>query len=301
VAEHADTTDPSGNANAIRPWQPSKTFRTSTGDDIAYEVFGDGPPLVLLHGTPSSTYLWRNVAPRLADDFTVHLYDLAGYGASTQRDGQDVSLAAQTDIAAELLDYWHLVEPAIAGHDFGGAIALRLMLLNGQRFRRVALLDAVAIAPWITPFSRHVHRHMEAFATVPEHIHRQMIATHIRTAIHRPISDEDLAPYLRPWLGPVGQAAYYRQVSQFDEVYTREIEPRYGEIDTPTLVLWGAEDGWLDPRFGRQLADMIPGARLSLIPGAGHFVQEDQPAAVAVELDAFFRGAVGPTARSSQI
>ena len=130
---------------------------------------------------------------------------------------------------------------------------------------------------------------MDAFATVPDHIHRQMIATHIRTAIHRPMSDEDLEPYLRPWLGPVGQAAYYRQVSQFDEVYTREIEPRYREIDVPTLVLWGANDGWLDPRFGEQLAHSIPGARLSLIPDAGHFVQEDQPNAVAADLDAFFR------------
>jgi pimeloyl-ACP methyl ester carboxylesterase len=290
-AEHGDTTDTPGNANAVQPWKTRKSFRTTTGDDVAYTVFGGGPPLVLVHGTPSSSYLWRNVALRLAEHFTVHLYDLAGYGASTQRDGQDVSLAAQTRIATELLDHWGLDEPGIAGHDFGAAVTLRLMLLDGRRFRRVGLLDAVAIAPWITPFSRHVHRHMDAFATLPEHIHREMIATHIRTAIHRPMSDKDLVPYLRPWLGPRGQAAYYRQVAQFDEAYTREIEPRYGEIDTPTLVLWGANDGWLDPRFGRQLADTIPGARLSLIPNAGHFVQEDQPAAVAAELDAFFREA----------
>lgn len=289
MAERDEALDTGVDDQTVRQWHLPRTFRTSSGDVIAYNVFGDGPPLVLVHGTPSSSYLWRNVAPRLAEHFTVHLYDLAGYGASTQLDGQDVSLAAQTSIAAELLDHWALDEPAIGGHDFGAAVTLRLILLSGRRFRRVALLDAVAIAPWITPFSRHVHQHMDAFATVPDHIHRQMVATHIRTAIHRPMSDKDLEPYLRPWLGPVGQAAYYRQVSQFDEVYTREIEPKYGEIDVPTLVLWGANDGWLDPRFGEQLAHRIPGARLSLIPDAGHFVQEDQPTAVAAELDAFFR------------
>jgi hypothetical protein len=88
-----------------------------------------------------------------------------------------------------LLDLWELEEPCIAGHDIGGAITLRLMVLEGRPFSRgaitlrlmvlegrpfsrIALCDAVAIAPWITPFSRHVQHHLEAFQTVPEHIHR---------------------------------------------------------------------------------------------------------------------------------
>jgi pimeloyl-ACP methyl ester carboxylesterase len=153
------------------------------------------------------------------------------------------------------------------------------------------LCDAVAIAPWITPFSRHVQRHLEAFQTVPEHIHRQIIGTHLRTAIHRGISATELEPYLQPWLGPSGQAAYYRQLAQFDERYTREIEPRYPEVTVPTLVLWGENDRWLSPDVGRQLAETIPGARLQLIPDAGHFAPEDQPGAVAAHLSSFFADA----------
>jgi pimeloyl-ACP methyl ester carboxylesterase len=268
-------------------WRLSQAYDSADGT-VAYEVLGDGPPVVLVHGTPSWSYLWRSVANELAGRFTVHVSDLLGYGTSEKRDGQDVSIGAQTRILSELLDLWDLREPCIAGHDFGGAIALRLMLLEERSFRRMALCDAVAIAPWITPFSRHVQRHLEAFQTVPEHIHRQVIAAHLRTAIARDMTDVDLEPYLRPWLGPVGQAAYYRQVAQFDERYTREIEPRYGEIDAPTLVLWGERDGWLAPEFGRRLADAIPGARLTLIPEAGHFLPEDQPAAMVAALTAFF-------------
>ena len=268
-------------------WRVSKTYDTADGA-VAYEVLGNGPPVVLVHGTPSWSYLWRNVVSELAGRFTFYVCDLLGYGTSDKREGQDVSIGAQTRILSELLDHWELEEPCIAGHDFGGAITLRLMLLEGRHFRRVALCDAVAIAPWITPFSRHVQRHLEAFQTVPEHIHRQMVATHLRTAIAREMTDAELEPYLRPWLGPVGQAAYYRQVAQFDEQYTREIEPRYGEIRTPTLVLWGERDGWLSPVFGQRLADAIPDARLALIPGAGHFLPEDQPGRVAHELAAFF-------------
>jgi len=268
-------------------WRLSKTYE-SVGGTVAYEVLGEGPAVVLLHGTPSWSYLWRNVASELTGRFTVYVCDLLGYGNSQKREGQDVSIGAQTRLLSELLDVWELREPCVAGHDFGAAITLRLMLLEGYRFRRVALCDAVAIAPWITPFSRHVQRYLEAFQTVPGHIHRQMIATHLRTAIARDMTDAELEPYLWPWLGPVGQAAYYRQVAQFNERYTREIEPRYGEISTPALVLWGGQDGWLAPEFGRELADAIPGAHFKTIPNAGHFLPEDQPGLVAEELAAFF-------------
>jgi pimeloyl-ACP methyl ester carboxylesterase len=156
-------------------WRLSKTHE-SAGGMVAYDVLGNGPPVVLVHGTPSWSYIWRNVAGELAERFTVYVCDLLGYGTSEQREGQDVSLGAQTRMLVELLEHWDLDQPCIAGHDFGGAITLRLMLLEGRRFRRVALCDAVAIAPWITPFSRHVQRHLDAFATVPEHIHRQMAA-----------------------------------------------------------------------------------------------------------------------------
>ena len=182
-------------------WRLSKTY-DSVGGTVAYEVLGDGPPVVLVHGTPSWSYLWRNVANELAERFTIYVCDLLGYGTSEKREGQDVSIGAQTRMLVELLELWELEQPCIAGHDFGGAITLRLMLLEGRRFSRVALCDAVAIAPWITPFSRHVQRHLEAFQTVPEHIHRQMIAAHLRTAIARDIADAELEPYLLPWLGP---------------------------------------------------------------------------------------------------
>ena len=271
----------------VADWRLSRTHHSQDGN-VAHEVLGDGPPVVLVHGTPSWSYLWRDVARALADRFTVHVWDLLGYGTSEKRAEQDVSIAAQTRILGELLDVWELEEPCVVGHDIGGAVTLRAMLLDERRFRRVALCDAVAIAPWITPFSRHVQRHLEAFQTVPEHIHRELVAAHLRTAIARELTPAELEPYLRPWLGREGQAAYYRQVAQFDERHTREIEPRYGEIGTPTLVLWGEQDGWLAPETGRRLAGAIPGARLVTVPAGGHFLPEDQPGPVTDALAEFF-------------
>lgn len=84
-----------------------------------------------------------------------------------------------------------------------------------------------------------------------------------------------------PWLGAVGQSAFYRQIAQADERHTDEVEPLYGRIAAPTLVVWGEEDRWLAVERGRELARRIPGARLELLPGAGHLAQEDEPEEVA--------------------
>jgi pimeloyl-ACP methyl ester carboxylesterase len=67
--------------------------KLSSGE-IAYEAFGEGPPVVLVHGTPSRSYIWRNIVPTLADRFSVYVFDLLGFGDSQRREGLDVSIAA---------------------------------------------------------------------------------------------------------------------------------------------------------------------------------------------------------------
>ncbi len=81
-----------------------------------------------------------------------------------------------------------------------------------------------------------------------------------------------------------GQAAFYRQIAQADERYTDEIEPLYPDLDVPVLVIWGREDNWIPVDRGHRLAELIPGASLRIIDGAGHLVQLDRPTALAVAL-----------------
>ena len=263
----------------------------SSGGTVRYDVFGDGPPLVLVHGTPSSSYLWRGVIDGLERERAVYAYDLLGYGSSEKRSGQDVSLGAQARLLAGLLDHWELDEPAVAAHDFGGAIALRTHLLEGRRFSAIALLDPVAVGPWGSPFFRLVRDNVAVFQQLPAAMHEALVAAYLRGAFHLPMSDAALAPYVRPWLGVEGQDAFYRQIAQADQRYTDEVEPRYGEIDVPTLILWGEEDEWIPPETGRRLHALIPNARLEFVPAAGHFLQEDAPADVAGRLARFFAGA----------
>jgi pimeloyl-ACP methyl ester carboxylesterase len=103
-----------------------------------------------------------------------------------------------------------------------------------------------------------------------------------------------------PWTGD-GQAAFYRQlaVRLGDRSYTDAMQDRYATIDIPVTVCWGEDDTWVPVERGRELAARIPGARLHVIPGAGHLVQEDRPAELTAALLEFLTPAASPSPPSA--
>ena len=264
----------------VEAWELRQRFETGAGA-IAWDRLGEGPPVVLVHGTPWSSWTWRRVARDLAERFTVHVFDLLGFGASDKRAGQDVSLAAHGQRLADLLDHWALDRPAVVAHDIGGAAALRAHLLHGCAVASLVLVDVVALAPWGSPFYRLVREHAAVFEQLPAAIHQGVLRSYVATAQARPLEGDVEAALIAPWLGSAGQSAFYRQIAQGDQRDTDEIEPLYGQIAAPTLVVWGEADPWIPVARGRELARRIPGARLEVLPGSGHLVQEDAPDALA--------------------
>lgn len=258
------------------------------GGEVAYGVFGEGPPVVLVHGTPSRSYIWRGVTRRLAERHEVYVYDLPGFGESGRYEGQDVSIAAQGRVLAELVERWGLEEPAVAGHDIGGGIVLRAHLLEGVGFRKISLLDAVILTPWGTPALRHVREHLGAYRTMPTEVFEAYVAAHLRETTSRPMDGEAFEAYLSQWRGPEGQAAYLRKDGALVERDTAEVEHLLGSIRVLVEVVWGGEDAWLEASQAETLVQKIPGSRLRFVAGAGHFVMEDEPERVAGILAGFF-------------
>lgn len=113
------------------------------GGEIRWTSIGNGPPIVLVHGTPYSSLIWRAITPALSTHRRVFLFDHLGYGQSEQRDGQDLGIAAQGRRFARLLKHWGLDAPSVVATDIGGAIALRALLLEGASFSDLLLADAV--------------------------------------------------------------------------------------------------------------------------------------------------------------
>lgn len=253
---------------------------TIEGNAVRWGRVGEGPPLVAIHGTPFSSQVWRRIVPQLSDRRAVHYFDLVGYGLSEMRDGQDVSLSMQNRVLAALFAEWDIGRPDVLAHDFGGATALRAYYLNGLRFRSLTIFDAVALAPWGSPLVQHVRRHEAAFSGMPDYMHRALLRAYLQTAAHQPLSEEALDTYSAPWLGPVGQPAFYRQIAQMDQKFTDEVEGLYDRMDCPVTVLWGQHDEWIPYEKGVALASLISERDCIPIAGSGHLVQEDRPEAI---------------------
>lgn len=198
-------------------------FFTWNGREVRYGRIGNGPPVVLVHGTPWSSFNMRHLVCGLSETHTVYYFDLLGYGASDRGPG-DVSLAVQNKVLVSLVEFWELERPAVIGHDFGGATVLRAHLLDGKAFEKIVLIDPVALSPWGSPFFRHVREHEAAFAGVPDFVHEAILKAYIETAVYEELPETVLRQTLEPWIGEVGKAAFYRQIAQADSIYTEEVE-----------------------------------------------------------------------------
>lgn len=269
-------------------WVLDQTVETQAGL-VAAGTAGNGPPMVLAHGWPWSSFSWHRVIPLLTEDFTVYWYDMPGYGQSQKHRDQRTSLDIQGQVFSEMLSHWGLDHPAVVAHDFGGATTLRAHLLHGSEFSRYLLMNVVAMRPWGSTFFDHVGRHVEAFMGLPPHIHQAVVTSYIQGALISEIDPDDLNRLISPWLSDVGKDSFYNQFAQADEKYTAEVEPWFGQVRCPTQIVWGEEDPWIPLERGKALHACMPNADFKTLAGLGHLPQLESAARVADSILNFFK------------
>lgn len=262
--------------------------RIIDGHRVACGAHGQGEPVVLIHGTPSHSYIWREIVPGLvAAGRRVHLFDLLGYGASERPLAADTSVAAQEKLLGALIDSWGLLAPDIVGHDIGGAVALRFAVDRPNRLRSLTLLDTVSYDSWPSPTWREIiETHLDRGKPISPSDFRALMTRQLKMTVHEEtrMSGHVLEAYLRPISGDLGQPAFFRhQVAHYDSRYTQEVMPHLDRLAMPVRLIWGEEDRWQALHWGRRLAADI-GAELKIIPKAGHFLMEDAPQAVAATI-----------------
>ena len=258
------------------------------GRFVRHARVGTGPAVVMVHGTPWSSFNLRHLIKGLSQEFSVYYFDLLGYGQSDKSEG-NVSLGIQNQVLDELIDHWKLDFPFVVGHDFGGATILRNHLIDHRGFKKIVLIDPVALSPWGSPFFLHVRKYEKAFSGVPDYIHEAIVRAYIGTALFKDIALATVDSTISPWIGAEGKPAFYRQIAQADTRFTDEVQPYYGSISAPVLILWGAEDAWIPIEHAKILQKSIPGSQLKTIPDSGHLVIEEQPVQLIEEILRFFR------------
>lgn len=251
---------------------------------IRWTRVGTGPPIVLVHGTPYSSRIFESIVSALSEHREIFLFDHLGYGQSEQRAGQDLSIAAQGRRFARLLEHWELDAPSVVATDIGGAIALRALLLEDVVFGDLLLFDAVTGGDWELGLFALMLAHTEVFEALPAYAHRALVAAHMQNATQRGFRPGVLEELLEPWVGPEGQAAYYRQYSQLRQADTAEYEHLLSTISIPVRILWGRQDRILPAQYAEWIAARLPQVPLTWEENAGHLLTEDAPARLLAEI-----------------
>lgn len=269
-------------------WKLPYTF-IFEGRQVKYGIEGEGSPLVLVHGTPWSSFNLRHLIQALSADYKVYYFDLLGYGES-DKSNADVSLGIQNKLLDALVSHWGIKCPYIVGHDFGGTTVLRNHILDKREYKKIVVIDPVALSPWGSPFFKHIEKNEQAFAGVPDYIHSAIVEAYVKTAAHQRLDDETMTGVLTPWKGEDGKQAFYRQIAQADSKYTDDFQDKFDEINAPVLIMWGEEDQWIPLEQGYRLQSRIQNSKLITIPNTGHLVIEEAPVTLAKEIRTFFVG-----------
>lgn len=279
-------------------------FVNVDGASVHFQEFGDAanPPLVLIHGYTASTYVWRTVAPMLAEaGFRVFAIDLLGFGFSDKPRWFDYSIDSQARIVARFMDRLGIGKAVIIGSSYGGAVAGTLALDYSERVEKLVLVDAVAndrvkehpilrlvsvpgIGEAIAPFladTKAFHRHRMKKTLSPANY--DLISQDRVDAIVRPLAAAD---------------AHHSLLATSRNWHANRITYDAHLINQPTLIIWGEDDKVIPVTDGHRLHDSILHSRLVVLKNCGHVPMEEKSDLFAELVAEFCRDRKGRIADS---
>lgn len=255
------------------------------------QVMGDGPVLLLLHGTGAATHSWRDFAPLLAERFTVVAPDLPGHGFTTGRPAGGLAMPAMARAVADLVAALGLVPTAIVGHSAGAATAAR-MILDGLAAPAAFVGLSPALLPFpglaatlfpglarllfVNPFAPHV---FAAMARGPGEAGRFLERA---TGSRLDAAGVDL--YRRLFATSEHCAGAITMMADWDLATLARDLPR---VRTPSLFVHGDKDAAIPLDSVERAAALMPGGQVEVLAGLGHLAHEEQPARVAPLVRAF--------------
>jgi len=262
---------------------------------------GSGPPLLLLHGYPETHMMWREVAAKLAEDFTVVAPDLRGYGKSTapadSEDHETYSKRAMARDAVALMRHFGFERFDVAGHDRGGRVGYRLALDHPQAVRRLTVLDIIPTGEVWARADRRFALGYWHWSFLVQHNAEALIAPDpelffFRAQFRSLLTDfaEAYADYLDCAKDPKTIHAMcedYRAGATYDRLADEADKAAGRTIACPVQVLWGkkgALEAWYDTLavWGAWASD-LRGEAID----CGHFLPEEKPAETLAALRSF--------------
>lgn len=262
---------------------------------LAYRELGEGPPVLLLHGWPTSSYLWRDVMPAIAEAGNRAIApDLPGYGGSSKPPGAKYDFAMYDAALDGFLDALGIDTTALAVHDVGGPIGLHWAVHRPERVTKLVLLNTLVYPE----FDEMAVKFVETLSTPGPR--EQLVSPaglefsmKFGLADESNLTEETLAAVIEPFGTDAARRALADAGIGLDESGFEEIARllRTAFADTPVRIVYGEQDRIL-PTVAETMARVkrdLPQAEVTSLPGVGHFLQEEAAERIGDLLAAFLR------------
>lgn len=256
------------------------------GHDVTYRMAGKGPAVVLVHGLAGSSTTWKYVMPVLAENgYTVIAPDLLGHGESAKPRG-DYSLGAYASGIRDLMVALDVDKASFVGHSLGGGVAMQLAYQFPERCERLALVCSGGLGKEVNLFLRAV--------SLPgsELVLPIVLAPWFRERaegfgdVFRKVGWKPGSTLSEVWRSYTtlttreGQMAFIHTVRSVIDMVGQRVSARdrlYLAKAAPTLIVWGDHDRVIPVDHAYAAHELMPGSRLEILPGAGHFLPFEQP------------------------
>jgi pimeloyl-ACP methyl ester carboxylesterase len=258
---------------------------TINGHDVAYRAAGDGPVVLLVHGMAGSSATWNHVMAALAGRFTVVAPDLLGHGESA-KPRNEYSLGAHANSLRDLLNALGHSRVTCVGQSFGGGVAMQLSYQFPERCDRLVLVDSGGLGREVNFLLRALTapgaEQVLALACAPGvQAAAGWAATWLRRAGVRsgPAGEEIWRSYRS--LGDADcRRAFFRTLRDVIDLSGQSLaaaDRLYLAAQMPTLIVWGADDPFIPVRHAIAAHEAIPGSRLEIFEGVGHYPHCEAP------------------------
>lgn len=256
---------------------------TSTG--LHCKTYGDGDPILAVHGLGASIYTWRKLieSPYRFPGYKLIMVDLRGSGDSPKPHDKHYSILEQADLIYQFIEEQDLRNLTLMGHSYGGAVsllvAIRLCEQDPGRLAKLILIDSGGYNKLLASHLKILRTPLIGWLAVHLLTPKAQAKKVLLAAYYddRKISAEQIAEYARPIASPGGRHALLQIAKQAIPKNIDDYTSQYPRISVPTLILWGLDDKIVPLKIGKMLHEAIPRSRLEIINDCGHNPQEERP------------------------
>lgn len=276
---------------------PDIRWRTVHGYRRAFRMTGSGPALLLVHGIGDSSLTWRSVIPRLAAQHTVIAPDLLGHGAS-DKPRADYSVAAYANGMRDLLSVLDVDRATIVGHSLGAGVAMQFAYQYPERTERLVLVSAGGVSQEVNPLLRLLSLSGTHAGLAGLRLPTVRWQARVAAGVVRRLPGNvgvDVGEFLRVFDAlpdATARSAFARSlravVDWRGQVVTM-LDRCYLTQGMPTLLIWGARDPVVPAAHAHKAHAAMPGSRLEIFAGSGHFPFRSEPDRFVAVLEDFLR------------